>query len=707
VAGDPTRPDTFLSGLRVIAGRYHVEQVLGRGGMGIVVLAEHMGLKRRCAVKLLRPEQVRDDAALARFRSEAEALARLEHANVVRVMDSGVDAAAGGVPYLVMEYLPGPTLRRVLVDEGRLAVDRALPIMAQIADALDVAHRRGVVHGDLKPENVILADEGGPVAVPKVLDLGLARFVAREPGGQRSGGRTGERVHAAEPARGDHGTETSGGEEEGWAGTVGYVAPEVLAGAPPAPPSDIYAFAVLAFEVLFGERPQAGVSPDRAIGGAAASPATPCAPGDGLAAQLAAALEPALSVAPEGRPASAGVVVRQLLQVWHRHRLAAWRRREGPRRALLAVAVAAVSLMLGGWLAGSPPLRSLDRRVQDLGIASAAPRAPDRRILLISIDDASLEADPTPLADLGDRLGRELARVMEAGAVTVGIDLLLPEQWGRDPGFVDLVLEHHEQLTLAAYSSDGRVVGPEAVQGLITVGLGAEGASALFALANVTADADGVVRRCAAAHVGTDGRSRPGFAARVAAPVAPAAGAAGPALLDSRADTGLLERISFASLGRELDLRPERFSGRLVLVGLEIAGSGEDVHRVPAPGGVRTVSGLALQALMVHGAICDDPLQLAPLVLTVAAAGIATLVASWVLLWSASPRLRVTAPMVAAGSLVGYAWILHAGRGWLVPLAGPLAALVLSTALSLAVLVRLTPRPARSEAVDVALEGQA
>jgi serine/threonine protein kinase len=155
----------------MIAGRYRVERPIGEGAMGSVALARHVSLDETVAIKFLRPELRRDPVATARLAREAKALARIKSDHVARVLDVGVTLSVG--PYMVMEYLEGADLGQVLETEGPLTVSRAVECVLQVCEALTVAHTAGIVHRDIKPQNLFLARHGRFETL-KVLDFGIA-----------------------------------------------------------------------------------------------------------------------------------------------------------------------------------------------------------------------------------------------------------------------------------------------------------------------------------------------------------------------------------------------------------------------------------------------------------------------------------------------------------------------------------------------------
>jgi serine/threonine-protein kinase len=171
--------DDRLVGQRV--GNYRIVRRLGEGGMGTVYLAEHPGLGRRLAVKILHPDLARNDEMIQRFFNEARAANAIGHRGVVEVSDFGVLPA--GEPYLAMEYLDGESLTEKMMREGRLPLAAAIDIACQIAGVVGAAHARGIVHRDLKPDNLFLvADPLAPGRkVLKVLDFGIAKLAAQQP----------------------------------------------------------------------------------------------------------------------------------------------------------------------------------------------------------------------------------------------------------------------------------------------------------------------------------------------------------------------------------------------------------------------------------------------------------------------------------------------------------------------------------------------
>jgi len=219
---------------RQLGGRYELERRLGRGGMGTVYAAFDSSLDRRVAAKIIRVDLIGLPGAVERFQKEARVAAAFAHPNVVTVHDFGV---AGAHAFLVMELLNGRTLRDTLRAERRLDPRRTLELVRDVAAAVEAAHRQQLIHRDLKPENVCLVTHG-PREVAKVLDFGIARFLA---GADR-----------------DPVTTLGGGGS--LVGTPLYMAPEQLRGEGPEPSWDLWALAVMTFELLTGSHPFAAVA---------------------------------------------------------------------------------------------------------------------------------------------------------------------------------------------------------------------------------------------------------------------------------------------------------------------------------------------------------------------------------------------------------------------------------------------------------------
>ena len=171
-AAEPT-PTPPISLGAVVAGKYRVDRVIGFGGMGIVCAASHLELGTAIAIKFVRPERGSDERAIARFLSEARAAAQLQSQFACRVMDCG--RLPSGSPYIVMEYLVGQDLRSLVNAQGPLSVSAAVALALQACEALAEAHSKHIVHRDVKPENLFIAEGPGGAQLLKVLDFGISK----------------------------------------------------------------------------------------------------------------------------------------------------------------------------------------------------------------------------------------------------------------------------------------------------------------------------------------------------------------------------------------------------------------------------------------------------------------------------------------------------------------------------------------------------
>ncbi len=214
------QPKDPLSG-SLVDDRYRVLSRIARGGMSTVYLAEDVRLERHVALKVLYPHLADDDSFVDRFEREAKSAARLSHPHVVGVLDQGVD---GELAYLVMEYIPGHTLRDLLDQRPRLTPRVAFAVLDSVIEGLSSAHAAGIIHRDVKPENVLISDDGRI----KIADFGLSRAASRHTG-------TGQLF-----------------------GTVAYLSPELVSGQPADARSDIYAVGVMLYEMLTGAQPFTG-----------------------------------------------------------------------------------------------------------------------------------------------------------------------------------------------------------------------------------------------------------------------------------------------------------------------------------------------------------------------------------------------------------------------------------------------------------------
>jgi len=262
----------------MLGDRYRLQRELATGGMGTVWEAADVVLGRRVAVKILSRPLASDERFVERFRREARAAAGLSHPNVAHIFDYGED---GDTRFIVMELLSGETLADRLLRQGRLDPSEAAAIAAQVADALDEAHRAGIVHRDVKPANIMLTPDGGV----KVMDFGIAAA-----GRSSSLTATGAMI-----------------------GTATYMSPEHATGGRVTPASDVYSLAVVLYEMLTGARP---FERDTPIATAMAHVNVDPPPIRDLApwvpASLATAVEQGMAKDPAARPRSAAAFAAML-----------------------------------------------------------------------------------------------------------------------------------------------------------------------------------------------------------------------------------------------------------------------------------------------------------------------------------------------------------------------------------------------------------
>jgi serine/threonine-protein kinase len=277
---DTTLSDPLVG--RLLEGRYAVEAFVAHGGMASVYIATDTRLERRVAVKILHAHLSDDRETLARFEREARAAARLSHPDVVAVYDQGTD---NGRAFLVMEFVPGANLRQVVRDRGRLSTGEALAVMDHVLAALAAAHAAGLVHRDVKPENVLVTADGRV----KVADFGLARAVAGS-------------------------TVTTTGSV--LMGTAAYLAPEQFEHGTADARSDVYSAGVLLFELLTGATPfQADSTYALLSRHANEDIPAPSTRASGIPPQVDALVTWATSRDPQERPADAGELHESVLDV--------------------------------------------------------------------------------------------------------------------------------------------------------------------------------------------------------------------------------------------------------------------------------------------------------------------------------------------------------------------------------------------------------
>ena len=227
LSGETTHPQNDpLQGF-LIDGRYFIKDKLGKGGFGMVYLAtDQKMLSRPVVVKVMLHKEIRDEWSIKKFKQEIEALARVDHPSIIGILDAG--ELPGGNPYIVMQFVDGISLRSAIRPEG-VQLDRCANIVCQIGRALTAAHEKGILHRDLKPENVMLQTLGEGEEQVKIIDFGIAKV-----------------KNSLVSVSTDH---------DRTVGTIAYMSPEQLSAQPLSPASDVFSFAVIAYEMVTGRRP--------------------------------------------------------------------------------------------------------------------------------------------------------------------------------------------------------------------------------------------------------------------------------------------------------------------------------------------------------------------------------------------------------------------------------------------------------------------
>lgn len=236
-----------------LIGHYLVKERLGEGGMGEVFLVEDQKLHRRAALKLIRADLTRDAARRQRFLQEATLAASIDHPHICAIYD--IDEADGRT-FIAMEYVEGRSLRDLL-RQGPLTLRRALDLAMQMADALAKVHERGVVHRDLKPDNVLVSEDG----YAKIIDFGVAKLVdpLARAGAADAATLTEVRIRTADGVV---------------LGTMGYMSPEQVKGEPVDARSDIFSFGALLYETVGGTAPFRRASPAETMSAILTAPVT-------------------------------------------------------------------------------------------------------------------------------------------------------------------------------------------------------------------------------------------------------------------------------------------------------------------------------------------------------------------------------------------------------------------------------------------------
>lgn len=703
--------EAHLIGSSIIDGKYLLERCLGRGGMGAVYKAQHIELQKFFALKLIKHSILADPSYLARFRTEAKALGKLKHPNIIQVTDYGVDSRGDGIPYLVMEYLEGDTMLNRFRKDGFLAIEQVFPILESIASAIDYAHSCGILHRDLHPKNIFLVQDSPGEPQVKILDFGLARIISeytlrKEEKIPRKPISHIDKVSLTDETR-TYITEESGENDltleetvpvslledsktdnvsrltqRGTVmGTPGYIPPELFRGLSATTASDIYSFGVLIYEALVRQKPYGS---SMSLEDMPETPPIPSTLQDTVPKELDEAIILPIQKEPEKRPKKAMDVVRNIQNAFDGYRYRMWRINEVPKRIQIAGVLTLAFVLLFLLLSNLTTFRNIENYLVDLHFQLMPLHPPDDRILIVSEDEATLEADRTPFADKADEVGLLLQKVMDAGARGVAIDFKLPERWNKSENFAKLVLRNQGKLILGSYiRKDNSIIGMECIGGLIMAGLGSmERAQELFGFMNMQPDTDGSIRHTQLGLLNQDGQSMYSMPARafqiLTGSDIPRERALRRLLIDYSIDRTKFQRLSWKDLPLSLNDNPDMFRDKIVLVGGEYEGS-QDFHRVPFRSGLSNeeVSGLTIHALTINTLLLDNLIQ--------------NVSRSWVLLPMAAVMMIFSAAflirrkvffhlIILSIILIGYiliVYFLFLGKQLLLPVGLPLITLII------------------------------
>jgi serine/threonine-protein kinase len=344
-----SRPERVTRIGELVGSKYRIVRMLAEGGMGVVYEAQHTVVRRRFAVKFLRPDLAERRDILTRFQREAEAAGALESEHIAASVDFGI--VPDGTPYIVMEYLVGESLAALLEREGRLCVARAADLVAQAGRGIQVAHSSGIIHRDLKPQNLFVCRRQDGTDLLKILDFGVAKLQALDE--MNAATRTGTVL-----------------------GTVAYMSPEQARGDKIVDQrSDVYALGAILYELVSQQKPHPGESHNATLHHIATQPAVPLeSVRPDLPAGFGAIVARAVSSDPAARPASAEAFAEALApfaerRVWPAPKI----EDSGPTRA----EVTSTLLARDERLPPTPPASSLaGMTLDDRAAGSPSPGAP-------------------------------------------------------------------------------------------------------------------------------------------------------------------------------------------------------------------------------------------------------------------------------------------------------------------------------------------
>ena len=358
----------------IIAGKYLIQEELGRGSYGVVFHARHLGLERDVALKTLLPQAFLQTDIVERFQREAQLVSHLKHRHIVSLYDFG---ESDGVLYMAMEYILGRQLHQAIREEAPFETERAVRIARQILDALRDAHAKGIVHRDLKPENIVLCSDEGEPDMVKVLDFGIAKLTGPD-----------EELGALRTLT-----------IQGYVlGTPQYMSPETITGDTVDARADLYAVGMLLYEMLTGSHPFEAANPSAILMRHLSDPIPPLPDPEVENSHIGYALRKALEKDPADRIESAEVFIETLDGLRETPKPPS----QGPKKgliALISVAIAAAIIvlglgiwglfaLLGGDDGGDPPVATAP--TEDAGAPEPAPEpeAPPQPVAGPAVDVA-------------------------------------------------------------------------------------------------------------------------------------------------------------------------------------------------------------------------------------------------------------------------------------------------------------------------------
>ena len=725
---DEQPTESVIEGATLIDGKYHLERCMGRGGMGAVYQARHLKLNRLFALKLILPQQTTDPQFLRHFRTEAEALGRLRHRNIVEVTDYGIDPRGQGIPYLVMVYLEGRNLGQLLGERGTLPVEEALPLLGAMAEAVDFAHGKGILHLDLKPANVFLSRESSGQTVVKILDFGLARMMDSRKPETTDAGQSLPQISSKEPPADEGETrplwqqpeirsvqsvddasllermafDVIGQSVSACMGTPGYMAQEIIQGNRTSRAVDVYSFGIIAYEMLVGCKPFRGTMQEMLRDQAHEAPPRPTELNPAFPEDLNAALLAPLDRNPAQRPPNLKAVVAGIREAAARYRIRAWELRERPRRKFLAAALGFLVFGTVWGLHGVGPFRNLDHRQADLAFGWMPARPTDPRIVLVTLGESTLDEGSEYFFQQADNLTGRLGSILDSGVAGLAVDMLLPRRFSESQSLSKLVLTHQDRIVLALHlQEEGTPRGWDCLTDLTRAGLGSqERFEQVFGLVNFTPDEDGRIRSLQTSNPSQTGHFLEPMSVRLFHRLSSAAAKniPNPLHIDFSVDPRNFSQIDWAKVPEALNADPSFFKGKFVLVGVESA-SKEDVHAIPAiQGRAPEVSGIRIHALLLQTLLENRSTRYLPAWLSALLAGPLAAFAAWKLLWERRiwQGLALAVASAAAGvALASGLWL----AGYFIAISGIISGLSSVVVISLLLRRFMPSRPdaARSE----------